>query len=180
MVTVPELEAGVTRKDIPCREFSLCGYLWHWPQRPLAWAHCRPAPPLTDQSQYFHGHGNCSTQSGPGAATTITVKPQTTLAGSATIVVTLPGSITGGFVVTPPAITTLSTTNQAAGIQYSVKAAVGCVGMVNAATPTFAFLANTGSGAVADAPVTVTTTLTSTVSGLSLSSSLVTVNCVFR
>ena len=122
----------------------------------------------------------CSTQSGPGAATTITVKPQTTLAGSATIVVTLPGSITGGFVVTPPAITTLSTTNQAAGIQYSVKAAVGCVGMVNAATPTFAFLANTGSGAVADAPVTVTTTLTSTVSGLSLSSSLVTVNCVLN
>ena len=122
----------------------------------------------------------CSTATGPGAATTITVKPTTALTGSNTIVVTL-STVTGGIVVTAPTITTLSTTNQAAGIAYSVKAAVGCVGMTNAATPTFNFLANTGTGgAVADAPVTVTTTLTNTTSGLSLSSSLVMVNCVLN
>src|ERR1039458_2305483 len=91
----------------------------------------------------------CSTVTGPGAATTITVKPTTALTGSNTIVVTL-STRTCGISVTAPPITTLSTTNQAAGIAYSVKAAVGCVGMTNAATPAFNFLANTGTGALAD------------------------------
>lgn len=122
----------------------------------------------------------CSTVTGPGSGANITVKPASTLASGATIVVTLPGSITAGFVVTPPAVTTISSTNASAGIVYVVKAAVGCVGMVNAATPTFTFYANTGTGAVADIPVTVTTNVTSTVSGLVLSTSAVTVNCVLN
>jgi len=127
---------------------------------------------------------SCSTQtgapaSGAGSATTITVKPAAAI-GSGNIAVTLPGTFTSGFTVTAPNVTTLSSTNASAGIQYIVKAATGCVGMVNAATPVFTFYANPGTGAVADVPVTVTTTLTATNSGLSLSSSTVNVNCVLN
>jgi uncharacterized protein (TIGR03437 family) len=117
---------------------------------------------------------SCSTQTGPGAAVNITVKPVTALTGTSTLAVTLPGSFTGGLVVTPPSTTTLSTANQTAGIVYSVSLAAGCVGVTNAATPSFQFTA----GGTADASVTATTTLTSSVSGLSVSSSLVTLNCV--
>ena len=114
----------------------------------------------------------CSTVTGPGLAATVTLKPVTPLAGASTLVVTV-GSLTGGLVVTPPTVTTLSTANQAAGIIYSIRIASGCVGASTGA-PTFQF--STGAGV--DVTITANNTVTSTASGLVTAPSAVTVTCI--
>lgn len=115
---------------------------------------------------------SCNTASGPGQAQSITVKPATTLSGSGTIAVSVvqPGS---GLVVTAPSTQTLSTTNQAAGIVYSVVAANGCVG-VSTGTVKIQFQA----GATNDASTNAAVTLTATASGLAPSPASVTLTCV--
>src|SRR5438067_418151 len=54
---------------------------------------------------------SCNTATGPGTAATVTIKSATTLATGSTIAVSV-GSLSGGLVVTAPALTTLSTANQ--------------------------------------------------------------------
>ena len=113
----------------------------------------------------------CSLQSGP-TPVTVTVKPVTSLTGTQTIAVTLPSTFPGGLTVTPPSTTTLSTTNQAAGIAYSVSTANSCAGVTNGAAPSFNFLA----GGTADAPLTLTTALSSSTT-LVLSPASITPTC---
>jgi hypothetical protein len=117
---------------------------------------------------------SCSTQTGPPAPVPVTVKPVIALTPGQTIAVGLPGSLTGGLVITPPSTTTLSTTNQANGLIYTVGLANGCVGVANNSTPSITFTA----AGQADAVLPVNTTLNASVSGLTVSSSQVTVNCV--
>jgi hypothetical protein len=105
-------------------------------------------------------------QTGPGRVTVV-VKPVTALTGTASIAVTL-SALPGGLVVAPVSGTTLNTTTQAAGLQYTVSVASGCAGVTKGGTPVFNFLANPsltanpGTGAVTDVGLTVTTGLTST------------------
>ncbi len=102
----------------------------------------------------------CNTATGPGTVANIVVKPSPALTGSNTIVVSFaaPGA---GLVVTAPALQTLSTTNQSAGITYTVNTAAGCVGASTGAT-VFHFTA----GGTTDFAVTVNDTVTATTSAL--------------
>src|SRR5689334_18784879 len=69
----------------------------------------------------------CSTTTGVGQNVSVVVKPAPALSGSATIVVTV-GALPGGVTVTAPSVTTLSTSNQTAGLTYTVNLSAGCVG----------------------------------------------------
>lgn len=114
----------------------------------------------------------CSTASGPGTAATVTVKPVTALSGSATIAVTFAG-VSGGLVVTAPSVTTLSTTNQAVGLIYTVNIVAGCVGASTGAQ-TFHF----NAGGTSDATVTANVTVSTSTSGLVPSPNPATITCV--
>jgi hypothetical protein len=67
----------------------------------------------------------CVTATGPGAAGSIIIKPVATLT-TGTIAVTF--TAPSGVVVTAPATTTLSSTNQLTGLTYAVRLAAGCAG----------------------------------------------------
>jgi len=114
----------------------------------------------------------CNTATGPGTAGTITIKPFPLLTGSASIVVTFtpPG---GGLTVTAPTLTTLRTTNQSAGLLYTVNSAAGCVGASSGVT-TVTFQA----GGTGDATSAVTDTVTANASALSASP--VTISCTLN
>lgn len=98
----------------------------------------------------------CSTATGPGTAVNVIVKSVTALTGSNTHVVTF-GSVGTGLSVTAPAITTMSTANQAAGLTYQVRAAAGCAGLsAGANTKTFRFSTGSGPDVTVTANITVT------------------------
>ena len=97
----------------------------------------------------------CSTTAGPGPAVNITLKPAAAI-GSNTYAVTYANMT--GFTITPPATTSLTTSNATAGIIYSIQANAGCVGV----SGTLQFSVNT----TADVPVTITDTVTATASAL--------------
>jgi len=101
-----------------------------------------------------------STLTGPGSAASIVIKPVTALTLSNTLAVSFnaPGS---GLVVTAPAITTLSTTNQTAGITFTVNAGPGCVG-----ASTGAVVITLKAGGVADATSTANVTVSASASPL--------------
>lgn len=111
----------------------------------------------------------CNTATGPGNPTTVIVKPATPLTGAATVVVTF-SAPANGITVTAPNVTTLSTTNQVAGLIYTLTMANGCVG-VTTGTPTFHF----NAGGNSDVTVTINSTLVNNASGLAASN--VTVTC---
>lgn len=113
---------------------------------------------------------SCNTATGPGTAATVTIKPASTLATGSTIAVGV-GTLSGGIIITPPAVTTLSTANQAAGLVFSISLASGCIGVTTGA-PTFRFTA----GGIDDVTITANTTLTATASALAVSP--VTITCV--
>jgi uncharacterized protein (TIGR03437 family) len=112
---------------------------------------------------------SCNTATGPGAPATVVIKPSTPLTGTNTIAVsfTAPGA---GLVVTAPATTTLSTTNQSAGITYTINTVPGCAA-ASTGTTTLQFKA----GATNDVTVSVADTLTAT--GSPLVASPVTISC---
>ena len=112
----------------------------------------------------------CSLQSGP-TPVTLVVKPTATLGSNQTIPVTL-GTVPSGLLVTPPSVTTLSSSNQTAGLSYTVSTATGCAGISNGGTPSIPFLAN----ALADASETVPTSVTSSTQ-LILNPSSITPTC---
>ncbi len=87
------------------------------------------------------------------------VKPVATLAGNS-ISVTV-GSQSPGLVLSPPANTVLSSTNQIQGLTYTVAAAAGCAGLTNAPL-TIQF----NAGSAADASVSVAVTLSASASPL--------------
>lgn len=120
----------------------------------------------------------CSTTAGPGSAQNIVIKPVTALVSPHTITVTFtaPGA---GLIVTPPATTVLSTTNQSTGITYTVTAVAGCVGASTGATTLHFSAAQDSGSAVADATTTVNDTVTATTSGISALPSSVTVSCTY-
>jgi hypothetical protein len=115
---------------------------------------------------------SCTTTGGPGAAASVVVKPSPLLTGASTIAVTL-GTLPAGVVaVSTPALQTLSTANQAAGIVYVVNYAAGCAG------------ASAGSGAVTfrlradgtdDATVTVNRSVIASTSALVATPTTVTI-----
>ena len=111
----------------------------------------------------------CNTTTGPGAAQNIVVKPFIPLTGSNSLAVSFaqPGN---GLTVTAPTLQTLSTSNQSAGLTYTVTTANGCVGATTGAV-TIQFKA-AGSN-----DVTVTANDTVTASGSGLVVSPVTVTC---
>ena len=111
----------------------------------------------------------CNTQSGPGTAATVVIKPVTPLTLASTLVVTF-NAPTNGIVVTAPSVTTLSTANQVAGLTYTINTANGCVG-----TSTGATVLTFKSGGVADVTATANDTLTATASPLAASA--VTISC---
>ena len=95
----------------------------------------------------------CSTATGPGAAVNVVVKPAVALTGSNTIAVTL-AAVTG-LTITPPSPATLTTTNQAAGITFAVRAANGCAAATSGAK-TLQFSAGTNSDVSTSLTLTVT------------------------
>jgi len=101
----------------------------------------------------------CNTATGPGTAATVVVKPVATLT-SGTIAVAA-GPVSSGLVVTPPSPATLSASNQAQGLTFSVNLGAGCAG-ASTGTTSFKFYI----GNAADAQVTVNTTVTAAVSAL--------------
>jgi uncharacterized protein (TIGR03437 family) len=112
----------------------------------------------------------CNTATGPGTAATVTVKAATAPSGSATDVVTL-GTITGALQVTPTS-QTLTSSNNSAGVSFTVNAPNGCVSAL--ASSSIPFLVNNA----ADASVAVTDTVTTAAaSGLVASPTAVTVQC---
>ena len=111
---------------------------------------------------------NCNTQTGP-ASGTITVKAVTAPLANAPITVTT-AAVSNGVVVTAPSSSTLTSTNNTAGIVFTVSFAPGCVGAA-AGNQTLTFK----NGATNDVTVAVTTTLTATSSGLAASA--VTITC---
>ena len=118
---------------------------------------------------------SCNTASGPGAAVSIVVKPLPALTGVNTIAVTLGTLPAGVIAVTTPTIQTLSISNQAAGITYSINYRPGCVG-ATATTTAATFRVN--AAGVADATVTVNPTVTTAASGLAASPSTLAISCV--
>ena len=115
---------------------------------------------------------SCSTTAGPGAAVNVVVKPATSLTGSNTITVSV-GAVPNGVVVTAPSSQVLSTTNQSAGITYTVALANGCANDSNNNSVSFHLFA----GGVQDVLVTVNETVTATTSALTASPSPVTITC---
>jgi len=118
----------------------------------------------------------CDTHTGAGTAGTFVVKPAATLSGTTTIVVSVGSSYTG-VTVTPPSVTTLSSSNATAGISFSVNvSAAGCQGV----TPgTGLTLVTFKAGATTDASGsgTISAITTSNGSGLSVGSTF-TVTCI--
>ena len=118
---------------------------------------------------------SCTTTGGPGTAATIVIKPVTLLTGINTLAVTL-GTLPPGVVaVTTPSNQTLSTTNQAAGITYTLNYAAGCAGATaGSGAPTF----RVNAAGTADVTVTANTTVTASASALVASPISATITCV--
>ena len=118
---------------------------------------------------------SCNTASGPGTAVSIVVKPLPALTGSTTIAVTLGTLPAGVIAVTTPTVQTLSVSNQAAGITYSLNYRPGCVG---ATSTTTAATFRVNAGGTADATVTFNPTVTTAASALAAAPSTLAITCV--
>ena len=119
----------------------------------------------------------CDTHTGAGTAGTFTVKPVGTLTSSSPALVVTIGSTATGITVTPPSLTSLTSTNAAAGLAYSVNiSAAGCAGLTPGSGLTLVtFKANGVSDATGTG--TIASVVTSNGSGLSVGSTF-TVTCI--
>ncbi|MBY0502890.1 MAG: putative Ig domain-containing protein [Bryobacteraceae bacterium] len=120
---------------------------------------------------------SCSTTTGPGTAVTVVVRPTTPIAaGGSPIAFTL-GSLPAGIVVTPSTTQTLTTSNQTAGITFTIRSADGCAG---ATSGTNAVSFRFQVGGVNNATVSISHVVTATASALSATPTAVALTCVLN
>lgn len=121
----------------------------------------------------------CNTQTGPGTATTLTVKYSGTIGTNSVVVSTT--AAPAGVVITTPTAHTLTSTTNTAGLAFTVGTAAGCAGL-NSGTNnlSFNFTANSNNaGAQNDILITVVVIVTASQSALVATPNPVALSCVY-